>query len=156
MKLTGPRRPPAERLPHGARSTRHYSLEGKIESCSSENIFPVWKYFSFHQEISMMSRRSNSPESSPVCKALSQMFGHSKIVSSVHKTISHVCVGDQPVLSRCQTTGTGCVVADGRERAKPSLPARPQATGAAPDGGCHIPREPGFWLPQRRPTGVTT
>lgn len=84
------------------------------------------------------------------------MFGHSKIVSSVHKTISHVCFGDQPVLNRCQTTGTGCVVTDGREQAKPSLPVRPQAKVAALDSGCHIPREPRFWLPQRRPTGVTT
>lgn len=103
-----------------------------------------------------MSRRNNSPKSSPVCKSLSQMLGHSKIVSSVHKTMSHVCFGDQPVLNRCPTTGTGCVVTDSREQAKPSLPARPQAKVAALDGGCHIPREPGFWLPQRRPTGVTT
>ena len=42
----------------------------------------------------------------------------------------------------------------GAGQTQPSI--RPRAKFAALDGGCPVPREPGCWLPQGRPTGVVT
>ena len=88
----------------------------------------LFKIFSLFRGIFLSSRESvwragETIHLKVLCVNLYPKCVATPIVSSVHKTILHVCFGDQPVLNRCQTTGTGCVVTDGREQAKPSLPS---------------------------------